>query len=178
MTIRYTEAGGRLMFTAGASVSTKKPLRGRRLIAVDIENVVGGAAISSGEVSWAKAALQNLVEIEPPDQVVITTSHVGLLTVGCAWPNLRYVVGTGPNGADEQLLAVLAEDIPRRFDDVVLVSGDGIFAPAVAHLVAAGVTVEVVAHPDGLSARLRLAASRVSYIPRRDASAGVLEVAA
>ena len=145
----------------------QRALSGRRLILVDIENVLGGAVCCSADALWAKTQVLEAVAVSGHDQIVIGTSHQGLLSTGCAWPNLRYVVGSGPDGADRALLAVMQENLADRFDAVVLVSGDGIFTDQVACLGRAGVVVTVVAHPDGLARRLELAAGRVAFLPAR-----------
>ena len=49
----------------------------------------------------------------------------------------------------------------ERYDEVVLASGDGIFADRVADLAGRGVPVTVVSRPGSLSHRLRLAATEV-----------------
>jgi len=76
-------------------------------------------------------------------------------------------MGSGLDGADLALLEVLGENIAARFTEVVLVSGDGIFADAVAVFAALGVHTTVIAHRDGLSRRLELAASVVQFLPDR-----------
>lgn len=139
-------------------------LRGRRLVLVDIENVIGGAVLHEDAVRWAKAQIREVLGIGVADHIVIGTSHIGLLPVGCAWANLRYVVGSGPDGADRALLTVLDEDVENRFDEMVLISGDGIFTDKIASLAAHGLRVTVVAHPDGLSKRLHQAAHQALYL--------------
>ena len=76
---------------------------------------------------------------------------------------------SGLDGADLVLLEVLGENIADRFGEVVLVSGDGIFADALAELASQGVHTTVVAHSDGLSRRLELAANAVRFLPNRPA---------
>lgn len=136
----------------------------RRLTVVDIENLIGGAVLHAKDVSWARRRLTAAGSLTSADQVVIGTSHVGLLHVGTAWTQQRYVVGSGPNGADLALLDVLAEDLPTKYGRVLLASGDGIFTDAVTSLTASGVDVHVVALRDRLSRRLRMAASQVTLL--------------
>lgn len=156
------------MFTATAvALPQKKRMKARRLVVVDIENVVGGAVHEAEAVAWAKAQVEAFVEPSAGDHVVIGTSHVGLLVTGCTWTGVRYVVGSGPDGADLALMEVLDENVADRFGGVVVVSGDGIFTEQVAALAHIGVQVMVLAHPDGLAARLRLAAGDVQYLPAR-----------
>ena len=157
------------MFTvkAAALPLKKRYMRGRRLVVLDIENAVGHADLTCEEVIWVRERLAALIGLTDSDQVVVGSSHLGLAAVGFAWPQTRRVVRSGENGADLALLEVLDEDLPSRYDAVVLVSGDGIFTDAVAHLGGAGVRVQVVGHVDGLAKRLRLAASQVIYFGGR-----------
>jgi uncharacterized LabA/DUF88 family protein len=74
-------------------------------------------------------------------------------------------VRSGENGADLELLAILAqESVETRFDRVVIGSGDGIFALAAARLQAAGVNVTVVVRRGALSRSLRLSVRDVRFI--------------
>lgn len=149
------------MFTSrvAALPQKKRALRGRRLVIVDIENVVGGAVLTTEQAVGAHLSIQEVAALNGSEQVVIGTSHVGLVSTGIGWRGPRLVVRSGENGADLALLDVLTEErIEERFDEVVLVSGDGIFTEAVAALGAAGVDVMVVAPLGHCSKRLRVAA--------------------
>jgi hypothetical protein len=138
----------------------------RRLVVVDVENAVGGPNIERDQIVWTKQALIDLVGLQASDHVVAACSHVGAVEVGVSWSSARQLVRSGPNGADLALLDVLIqESIASRFTEMVLVSGDGIFADIVAELAAQGVHTTVVAHNRGLSRRLRLAAGTVVYLP-------------
>lgn len=136
----------------------------RRLVVVDIENLLGGACLHRRQVKWAKSMLSTTLSLHAPDHVVVGISHVGLLPVGCAWPRIRYVVRSGPNGADLALLDVLGEDVSARFDEVVIASGDGVFTEAVWELEDSGVTTTVLARPGTLARSLESATSRVLYV--------------
>lgn len=140
--------------------------RGRRLVLVDIENIAGRACRTAESVLSAKAAVENTAHIHGGDHVVIATSHIGLLHVGSNWVGVRYVVRSGANGADLALLDVLTENIPARYEQVVLASGDGIFAPAVAELASAGVETTVLGRRGSVARSLQMAASHVLYVPR------------
>jgi hypothetical protein len=143
----------------------------RQLTVVDIENLIGGAVLHADDVSWARQRLTTATNLASDDQVVIGTSHVGLIHVGTTWTHQRYVVGSGPNGADHALLDVLAEDLPTKYGRVILASGDGIFTEAVTTLTSSGVHVHVVALRDRLSRRLRMAASQVTLLDHHDRAA-------
>jgi hypothetical protein len=109
------------------------------------------------------------------DQVIIACSHQTFRTVGFCWPGPQYLLRSGPDGADLALLAILdTGHIAARFPDVVIGSGDHIFAPAVTGLTAAGCRVTVTARRDRLSASLaRAAGPRLIYLdPPRHISSG------
>lgn len=158
---------------ADALPQMKRKLRGRRLVAVDIENVVGGAILTSANASWARHQIEKVIELRYDEQVVIGTSHIGVVSTRMGWDGPRIVMRSGPDGADLALLEVLqGERIAERFDELVLVSGDGIFAEVVARLAAEGVKTTVVAHHGGLSKRLRLAAANTFLFERNVAGLG------
>ena len=115
----------------------------------------------------ARRSIQQAASLDGSEHVVIGTSHVGAVSTGLGWPGPRLVVRSGENGADLALLDVLIEErVAERFDEVVVVSGDGIFTEAVASLGAAGLDVTVVAPSGHISKRLRLASRRTVLINR------------
>src|SRR6478735_5384782 len=137
-----------MLFTSPADERPhkKRSLRGRRLVVVDIENVVGGAVLTVEQATGVHLSVEGFAALNGSEHVVIGTSHVGVVSTGLGWRGPRLVVRSGENGADLALLDVLTEErVAERFDEVVLVSGDGIFAEAVADLGSAGVEVTVVA---------------------------------
>lgn len=148
--------------TAVALPLKQRAMTGRRLIVVDIENVVGGAVRDGGSARIARREIETAVGVRNTDQVVIGASHISALECGLAWPTARLLMRSGPDGADLCLLEVLmSENIGDRFDEVVLVSGDGIFTGTVALLGASGVRVTVVSWSRALSRELRMAAMDV-----------------
>lgn len=138
--------------------------RGRQLVVVDIENLAGGACTTAPAVQSAREALIATDQTGEADQVVIGTSHIGLVQVGSAWEGVRYVVRSGRDGADLALLEVLSENVASRFESLVLASGDGIFTSTVADLAAAGVHVTVIGRRGHVARTLQMAASRVLYL--------------
>ena len=144
----------------------KPALRGRRLVLIDIENMVGGAVLTDAAAVAVLREVARHACLTAVDQVIIGVSHIGMLPVGLALPTARLLVRSGPNGADLELLTVLREErIAERFNELVLVSGDGIFTETVAELGAAGVSVTVVGREGCISTRLRLAASHTTIVP-------------
>ena len=143
---------------------------GRRLVLVDIENVVGGECSTEARARWAQRRLVDEIGDVSVDFVVVAVDASGLANVGWEWRTARCLPGYGKDGADRALLDVLGENIDRRFGHVVLASGDGIFTEPTVELTARGVEVTVVAHECALSSRLRLAASNVVLLSRLDGS--------
>jgi hypothetical protein len=138
----------------------------RTLHVVDIENLAGAAIPSLALVSETQGRYLKQLVLEPDDQVVMAASHLALLDAACGWPNARYRVRSGKDGADLALLDVLEhENIAARFSHVVIGSGDGIFGRAAARLAAGGVRVTVVSRPGSLNAGLaRAAAGNVIWL--------------
>jgi hypothetical protein len=135
----------------------------RTLHLVDIENLLGEPRPAIESVRRARSAYNSHVLIGDDDLVVVACNHGSALQVGLAYPGARMVLRSGSDGADLALLEVLAEhDVPTRFEAVVIGSGDGIFAGAVARLAGMGIPVLVVSRAQSLARTLRLAAgSRV-----------------
>lgn len=137
----------------------------RRLHLVDIENLAGDSLPSLCLVHEVQGLYAECVGFGLADQVVIASSHLTLLNAALGWPHARYRVRSGHDGADLELLDVVAyENVAARFTHVAIGSGDGIFALAAASLAAAGVRVTVACRQRCLSARLALAAHEVIFI--------------
>lgn len=148
-----------------ATVQSRPALaQGRQLVLVDIENIAGGACLTDTAVRRAKTQLGGTGQIGQADHVVIGTSHIGLVQIGSNWDGVRYVVRSGPDGADLALLEVLGENVAERFESVVLASGDGIFAPTIAEFAAIGIPTTVIGRRGHIARRLLLVASRVIYL--------------
>jgi hypothetical protein len=84
------------------------------------------------------------------------------------WPHARLVVGAGPDGADEALIAAISDVswTASRYDRLVVGSGDGIFSVVIAAYRAAGIPVGVVSRPSSLSVSVAALASTVALLPR------------
>lgn len=133
---------------------------GRRLHLVDVENLVGGGHVTRTEVERCSDAYERLSVVQPGDLVVVGCNPHEVLAVGLGWrrPH-RIVMAHGPDGADEALLRVIeAEDVHARFTELLVASGDGIFAGAVRWLRGLGMKVTVVASPTAVARRLSFAA--------------------
>lgn len=131
----------------------------RRLHLVDIENLVGSARPTVGQVAACRAAYYDQVGVQPGDLVIVACNHGAALEVGLGWRGARLLLRSGPDGADLALIDVIeSESVEDRFPAVVVGSGDGRFADPVASLGARALDVTVVATERALSTRLKLAA--------------------
>lgn len=141
---------------------TRKPAFGRRIVLIDIENIVGGGVLMPEQVQAAQAAIAAAVVPRNDDQVVIACGRFSVDVVGFEWRGPRRLVfRAGMNGADLELLDILeTERVGDRFAEIVLVSGDGIFAEVVSRL-GLHADVTVASRGESCSRRLRMAAKRV-----------------
>lgn len=135
----------------------------RRLVLVDIENIVGGRINYSGAAMWARKTLHSKLRLTHEDLVIVATSYdQDLFNVYRDWPGPRGIFRSGEDGADLALLAELDDTkYLARFDEIVLVSGDHIFLDRVVELGQLGIRVTVVAPRGCLAKRLRMAAATV-----------------
>lgn len=137
----------------------------RTLHAVDIENLAAAGIPTLRQVKAVQRAYVARLGVHADDQVVMAASHLGLLNAARGWPHARYLVRSGRDGADRELLDVLLhEDVAARFSHIVIGSGDGVFGHAAAHLAGRGVRVTVASRWDSLSHLLAQAASDVVYL--------------
>jgi uroporphyrinogen-III synthase len=119
--------------------------------------------------SWAdpaqlQAALDTVerVATAPGRRLTFAMSHHWFKAVGfdvkARFPGCRISpLESGPDGADESLIRAAREDRPEHGDTVVIVSGDGGFAPLAGELAGRGIDVTVVGWHHRTSRRLRLA---------------------
>src|SRR5680860_493811 len=93
------EQRGRVVFTSTAVALPlkKRALRGRRLVVVDIENVVGGAVLTTEQAVGAHLSINEVAALNGSEHVVIGTSHVGVVSTGLGWRGPRLVVRSGEN---------------------------------------------------------------------------------
>jgi hypothetical protein len=140
---------------------------GRSVHLVDLENLAGGPSQPPDLVLDVWRRYQVIADATPTD-------HITLATERALWkriafdidPSVRYLPGTGPDGADTALIAsATAEWVVGRFDRLVIGSGDCAFASLAGAVRAAGRPVVVVAVPGSLSGRLRAVATEVRWLP-------------
>lgn len=133
--------------------------RGRRIFFLDIENYAGRAVLGPDDVAAVRESVERQFAPGERDLVVVGTSHDrNFLTAALAWEGPRHILRRGRDGADLALLEAIGEYRLDTFGEVLLMSGDGIFADAAAGLVERGLDVTVVSRPGSLSWRLVAAA--------------------
>jgi hypothetical protein len=134
------------------------------LVLDDHENLCGGPMAAPEVAAAAWAALRDVCRIRQDTAVVVGMSPFAAANFMLALPlkQVRFVVGSGPDGADKALLATCdAAQIAARYDTVVIASGDHIFADLAADLRERGVAVwNVTSDLARPSPRLRRACGR------------------
>ena len=138
----------------------------RRLFVVDIENMVGGSSdITLASAVWARRTLEREFGLAADEHVVVAVgSSKALFPVSKAFPGKQVLLQRGVDGADLALIdSIDSEHAASRYDEVVIASGDGIFASLASMLAHYGATVTAAADPGRMSARLRFAAHHTHY---------------
>jgi hypothetical protein len=141
----------------------------RRLILVDLENLVGMSPreATTDDYRFAVAELVDRLHIDAAaDRLIIGVNPALAFTAHDLCPAARIVTRTGPDGADERLCEELDDVrfIARRFDTVIVASGDHSFCTPIAALAFHHVSTVVAALPRHLSAALRVAAQQVVWL--------------
>jgi hypothetical protein len=137
----------------------------RQLVLIDVENLSGQPCPTRLDVAAVESIVRDLIPDLNQAQCVVACSHRAARTVAFAFPGALRRWRSGPDGADLALIEEMSDlRVMRRFDQVTLVSGDGIFAEPMAALAAAGIETTVVSWESQLSARLKLAAQHVATL--------------
>jgi hypothetical protein len=123
---------------------------------IDLDNLVGGP----WNDDLVDAALDELLEAanhSDGDHVVVGAEAALAKTAFFRLPvSARMLVGRGPDGADKALVEHLSpEHIERRYERLVIASGDGRFADLAEQVQSKRSMVEVYARPRTISQRLK-----------------------
>ena len=138
---------------------------GRKLHLVDIENLCGGSHVAGGTVEDKLDEYDEVAAVLGVDHMIVACGpQLVLPTKGCR-SGAQVLVGRGIDGADMALLsAASVADLARRFDEVVIASGDHIFRALAVGLRLSGVAVTVVSRASALSADLAAVAGRIVFM--------------
>ncbi|WP_460991116.1 NYN domain-containing protein [Sinomonas soli] len=123
--------------------------------------MAGTCRLARAEVTRVQSRINWAVPPNESDHTVIASSHHNAAATYFGWAgSAQRLARSGKDGADTALIEAVSDTswIAGRYDNVVVASGDHIFAPAVAALKAAGTNVIVISPDSGLSHRMRLAA--------------------
>ncbi|WP_420615956.1 NYN domain-containing protein [Candidatus Palauibacter sp.] len=140
---------------------------GRSLHLLDVENLMGGPKRGVHALEFACNAYRETGLVACGDHITMAANpHLIHDAVHC-WPGAKSMIGKGPDGADRALInaASNVEWVARRFDRIVIGSGDGIFHRLARRFRALGIEVGVVARVGSLAYILRRQASFVRQIP-------------
>lgn len=141
----------------------------RRLHLVDAENLAGMPQPSTELARFCHDRYLSIAPLGGDDLVVVACNHGAGKCIAFEWPHARVLFRSGPDGADLALLDVFSEiGKEGRFDEIVIGSGDGIFAPTASFLEADGIPVTVISRRSSLSSRLRLAARTIIYFDNEE----------
>ena len=133
----------------------KHPNHPRRMFIVDIENAIGCGVISDDRVKQQKYRIEETYGCNEDDLVVIGVSHSKNAFPARCWKGARIVLKHGENGADLALKRVMqTEDLASRFGEVVIVSGDGIFAKEAKALKQEGARVLIDSALDSVASKM------------------------
>lgn len=134
---------------------------GRTLHLLDFENLCRGPERISSVADVIAMEYRGLVEVGSADHVVIGVNPANTISSSHAFPGCRFVTGHGPDGADLALLGAASDIkwVARRFDRVVIGSGDHCFVPLATDLGNLGIVVMVVSWETSLSRELEKAAA-------------------
>ena len=138
---------------------------GRRLILVDIENVVGGSLARVETVAAALADVRAAVSATLHDVWIVACGPRLLAGAASAFTS-RVLLGAGVDGADRRLVECLHPDsVVGRYASVVLVSGDAAaFAQPVSTLASGDIPTDVYVGSGHVGAELYRAARSVTSL--------------
>lgn len=148
---------------------TTTEIPARRLILIDVENLLGCAPHVADSALFSIAVESMLERLHFDAMHDLVTVGVGLKAVRFAFglrvPH-RLVVKDGRDGADRALVEAAADHdfIAQRFDEVVIGSGDHEFIETVVQMKARRVRVTVAARDEGLNCTLAHIADDVTYV--------------
>lgn len=144
-------------------IEARQATSSRRMIVVDIENFNGGPVTSVAQAKWCRKMLTQWLDIRESEIVIVASDVTGILNIHAAWKGPRLLCGHGPNGADYRLVDEIEHMVYEQFDEIALVSGDGIFSHVVSRAAGMGVPTTVYTHKTVFSQRLRPAANTVRF---------------
>jgi len=119
----------------------------KKLILVDVENLVGSGLVYEGDVSEARAKLFSLITPKAKDCVFVAANPINREAVYEGWPGALYNFRYGQDGADLQIIKFFAgiEDL-SKYSEVILASGDAGLEPIARKAREMGLKIQIVAN--------------------------------
>lgn len=144
----------------------------RELHLIDIENELGTGQVKAADIARFRTFYLKANNVPANAHIVVaSSSSQNLLESAVGWPGARTVWLPGQDGADRALLEIAYEEnVEKRYDKVVIASGDHIFAEAAGALQNLGVKVKVFARAVFVSVILRAACNDVELYSAEDFS--------
>lgn len=144
----------------------------RELHLIDIENELGTGEVRAADIARFRTFYLGANQVPANAHIVVaTSSSQSLLEAAVGWPGARTVWLPGQDGADRALLEVAYEEnVEKRYNKVVIASGDHIFAEAAESLQNLGVKVKVFARAVFISVILRASCNEVELYSAEDFS--------
>jgi len=138
---------------------------GRALHIADVENLMGGPLAGAAALRRVRDQYADLARLAEGDHILSACNPRLAVDASRAWFASRWLWRGGKDGAELALLdAVDPDDVARRYNRVVIGSGDHAFTPLAHDLGARGVEVWVVARRRTIARSLGRAADVVALL--------------
>jgi len=122
---------------------------------LDLDNLAGTGQPSADEIHRVLDQFEHVYKPCQSDQVYCAGTAISAYHCADYRPNYRVAVGRGKDGADQCLLELGDPDhVSRRFQRVVIGSGDGIFASIAREYTSRGMRVELLVGKGALANNL------------------------
>lgn len=149
----------------------------RNLVLIDIENLAAMPCPTVQDLEEVKAALRSAIDGFDQAHCIVACNHRAAKVVSFSFPKALRRWRSGRDGADLALVDEMSDlRVMKRYEQVTLCSGDGIFAPHVAALGLAGIAVTVISLEGHLARRLEFAAKNVVTLTKTDSVTPVAAV--
>ena len=138
----------------------------RELHLIDIENELGTGQVKAADIARFRTFYLKANNVPVDAHIVVaSSSSQNLIESAFGWPGARTVWLPGHDGADRALLEIAYEEnVEKRYDKVVIASGDHIFAEAAETLQNLGVKVKIFSRAVFISAILRTTCNEVVLV--------------
>ena len=149
--------------------NTTRPTVERAFCLVDIENLAQGSRNVGCLSSYLRTVVGTMLTTFQSHLTVVATGPSALEQtpeIYWDWSDCRFLKGHGLDGADKELIRVLADEpAASASSNILLWSGDGIFSDSLSRLRSHGCRISVFGPLGSISRRLHSAAHDVTELP-------------